>query len=180
MKVVGIDLAGNPKNPTGFCILSVGENKKIAMAKILRSDEEILGELKKSDAGLVAIDAPLTFKGENRMCDDELRIYGALPPTLRGMTKLAERGTKLAGKLKKLNFEVIEVFPTASAKILGFYDKKEIVMQKRLISAGIGGLEDRILKKDELDAVFAALTVHLEKGTEEVGDEEGVIIVPKV
>ena len=88
--------------------------------------EEIIDELKKSGADLVAIDAPLTFEGKNRACDDELRVYGALPPTLKGMTTLADRGTKLAVELKKLNFNVIEVFPTASAKILGFHDKNQI------------------------------------------------------
>jgi len=187
MKIAGIDLAGSPGNETGLCILEINKKdeneEKFAVTKILHSDTEIIENLKKIDPDITAIDAPLKFSGVNRECDEELRKYGALPVTLRGMNVLAKRGKELAGELKKLNLNYIEIFSTASAKILGLYDKDVMKVQKGLIKFGIrGDTEKRILTKDETDAIFAALTgyLHLEGLTEEVGDDEGKIVVPRV
>ncbi|MEA3254597.1 MAG: DUF429 domain-containing protein [Candidatus Altiarchaeota archaeon] len=183
MKLVGIDLAGNPRNHTGFCILNTGDNKKIVTTSILHSDSEIMEEIEGVNPDLIAVDAPLTFSGVNRRCDDELHRYGALPVTLRGMEVLAKRGTELAEKLRKKNFRVIEVYATCSGKILGFYDKNERSMHKNLMNSGLeGSIHKRIPTKDEIDAIFSALTayLHLNGSTEEVGDENGKIIIPKV
>jgi len=183
VKVVGIDLAGNPKNDTGFCILRVDGDERYVTTSIIKSDSEILERLKKIQPNMVAIDAPLTFDGRNRVCDEELREYGALPVTLRGMEVLAKRGSSLAEEIKKLDLNLIEIFATASAKILGFYDSAEKRMQKSLIKANISGdIDKRFLKKDELDAIFSAITgyLHLNGSTEEVGNEEGKIVIPKV
>ncbi|ODS37506.1 MAG: hypothetical protein A7315_04000 [Candidatus Altiarchaeales archaeon WOR_SM1_79] len=183
MKVVGIDLAGNPKNDTGFCSMEVKDDKKHVSTQILHSDSEIIDKLKEIKPELIAIDAPLTYKGVNRKCDNDLQKYGALPVTLRGMEVLAKRGTKLADELKRMNFKFIEVFSTATAKILGFHDKKETVMQKNLIKSGIeGDVGRRFLTKDELDAIFAAMTAYLyvSNSTETIGDDNESIIIPKV
>lgn len=181
MKIVGIDLAGNPKNETGFCVLEAVHDKSV-ITEILYSDSDILNKLNEINPEIIAIDAPLTFSGHNRKCDDLLREYGALPVTLRGMVILAIRGTELAKSLSK-KFKVIEVFSTATAKILGLYDKDENIMQKNLLDSSIkGDVEKKFLLKDELDAIFAALTgyLYLNKETEAVGDENGVIIIPKI
>ncbi|MCK4491185.1 MAG: DUF429 domain-containing protein [Candidatus Altiarchaeales archaeon] len=183
MKIVGIDLAGNPGNDTGFCIMNVTGDEKNVHASILHADDEIIEKVKEADPALIAIDAPLTYCGENRACDEELHKYGALPVTLRGMVVLAERGSMLAEKLRELDLEVIEVFSTATAKILGHYDKRDKVMQKKLINSGIkGDVDRRFLTRDELDAVFASITafLHLNRLTYAVGDEKGKIITPKV
>lgn len=183
MKVVGIDLAGNPKNDTGFCSMEVKDDKKYVSTRILHSDSGIINKLKEIQPELIAIDAPLTYIGVNRKCDDDLHKYGALPVTLRGMEILAKRGTELADELKRMNFKFIEVFSTATAKILGFHNKKETVMQKNLIKSGIeGDVGRRFLTKDELDAIFAAMTacLYLNGSTEAVGDDKGNIIIPKV
>lgn len=183
MKIVGIDLAGNPKNNTGFCVMNVKVDEKRVHTSILHSDDEIMERVRETDPDLIAIDAPLIYSGENRACDEELHRYGALPVTLRGMVALAERGSRLARKLKELDLEVIEVFSTASAKILGHYDKNERLMQKKLIGSGIkGDIERRFLTKDELDAIFASITafLHLNNLTHTVGNEKGKIIIPKV
>jgi len=82
MKLIGIDLAGNPKNDTGFCVLEIKDNKKIVTTSLLNSDSEIMEKIKEVNPNLIAIDAPLTFSGVNRKCDDELHNYGALPVTL--------------------------------------------------------------------------------------------------
>ncbi len=182
MKIVGIDLAGNPGNDTGFCILTVDDEKSVSTS-ILKSDSEILERLKKVQPEIVAIDAPLIFDGRNRLCDEELGEYGALPVTLRGMEVLAKRGTSLADKIRKSNLNIIEIFATASAKILGFYDPDCRNMQKRLMEAKISGdIDRRFLTKDELDAVFAAITgyLYLNGSTLEVGNDDGRIVIPRV
>ncbi|MBN2015007.1 MAG: DUF429 domain-containing protein [Candidatus Altiarchaeota archaeon] len=183
MKVVGLDLAGNPKNDTGFCIMEVADDRKHVSTSIVHSDPEIIEKLKEIKPELVAIDAPLTYSGTNRRCDDELREYGALPVTLRGMETLAKRGSMLAEKLRDNGMEFIEVFSTATAKILGFYDRREMMMQKNLIASGIkGSVDERILSKDELDAIFAAITacLHLSEKTVAVGEGDNRIITPQV
>ncbi|HIE34542.1 MAG TPA: DUF429 domain-containing protein [Candidatus Altiarchaeales archaeon] len=183
MSFVGIDLAGNPKNETGFCTLEIKGDKKSVSTTLLYSDSEILEKINSVEPEIIAIDAPLTFDGSNRRCDDELREYGALPVTLRGMEMLAIRGLRITDKIRKLNFRVIEVFSTATAKILGLYSKNEKEMQKRLIDSGISGdIDRRFLTKDEIDAIFAAITAYLytSGSTDSVGDDNSKIIIPRV
>ncbi len=184
MKIIGIDLAGMPKNASGICTLVVNDkDEKSVTTKILHENSEIIEYLTEIKPDIIAVDAPLTFTGENRHCDEELRKYGALPVTLRGMEMLSMRGTELAGDIKKLNMNFIEIFSTATAKILGFYDKDLMKKQKNLVNFGVlGDTEKRILKKDEIDAIFAAITgyLYLEGLTEDVGDEKGRVVIPKV
>ncbi len=183
MRFIGIDLAGSPKNDTGFCLLEVtGEEKKLSVT-LLHSDSEILEKIRKNDPDLTAIDAPLTYEGMNRECDSILRDYGALPATLRGMEVLAKRGTRLASELNKVGCKYIEIYAKATGKILGFYDADDRAIQKKLLAAGLcGDLEKRMLTKDEIDAVFAALTayLHYDGKSEEVGGATGKIIIPKI
>jgi predicted nuclease with RNAse H fold len=184
MKFIGIDLAGNPKNETGFCILEIlTEDKKIVNTSLLHSDSEILEKIKLINPELIAIDAPLTYAGMNRKCDDELQSYGALPVTLRGMEILAKRGSNLAEQLKIQGYKYIEVYATASSKILGLHDKHEKEMQKKLLESNLSGdLDRRLLNKDELDSISCALTAYLHSlgATDEVGDADGKIIIPRV
>jgi predicted nuclease with RNAse H fold len=184
MKYVGIDLAGNPKNPTGICLLSIDpEENKTVSTKLLYSDSQLMTETRKSEPDLVAIDAPLTYSGINRKCDLDLHEYGALPVTLRGMEVLARRGTALCQEMGDAGLKTIEVFSAASAKILGLYDKDDGLAQKKLMEAGItGDLDRRMLSRDELDSIYCALTAYLstKSATESVGDEEGSIVIPKV
>ncbi|MFZ2456580.1 MAG: DUF429 domain-containing protein [Candidatus Altiarchaeia archaeon] len=183
MRFIGIDLAGSPKNDTGFCVLEVTGKDKILSVTLLHSDSEILEKIKKASPDLIAIDAPLTYAGVNRECDSILSSYGALPVTLRGMEVLARRGTNLAAELRKTGSKYIEVYSKASGKILGLYDVEESSVQRMLLSIGLcGDLERRILSRDEIDAVFAALTAYLHTtgATEEAGDEGGKIVIPKV
>ncbi len=183
MKLIGIDLAGNPRNDTGFCVLEIKDDKKIVRTEILHSDSEIMEKIKEVNPDLIAIDAPLTFSGINRKCDEELQKYGTLPVTLRGMEILAKRGSRLAEELRKENFKLIEIFATGTAKILGLYDSLERNMQKNLLNSGIlGDTEKRLLSRDELDSIFAAITgyLYLNNSAESVGDENGRIIIPKL
>ncbi len=182
-RVVGIDLAGSEKNDTGFCLLVGGGAEKKVNTALLKGDADILLQCRLANPDLVAIDAPLTRanNGYMRLADEELKQYGALPQNLRGMACLVDRGVKLGAELRK-EFKVIEVCNNATAKILGIYDKGDSAMQKRLAAMLEGDLKSRMLKRDELDAICAALAgfLHAQGKAAEVGDEEGKIAVPKV
>jgi predicted nuclease with RNAse H fold len=180
MRVVGLDLAGSPKNPTGYCILDYDERKTVKVG-ILRGDDEIIDLVKSAGPKLVAIDAPLTYAGVRRSCDEILREYGAIPATMRGMETLAFRGVSLSGRLKSEGFDCIEVFATGTGKILGVFDRDDFKLQKNLMALGIvGDMGDRILVRDELDAILCALTalLHLLAETRTIGDEGGRVVVP--
>jgi len=193
---IGIDLAGLEKNKTGFCILEdnvansatwnflVKPQPKnlrllsLAETFILHTDDEIVENVKKVKPDVVGIDAPLIYPPKIRKCDRTLKKYGAMPPTMKSMSILSKRGFFLAKKLK--GFNVIEVFPTASAKILGVYNKDINMMVQGLLNLDLI-INNSISTKDEVDALLAALTglLHLHNLTEDVGDKEGVVICPK-
>ncbi len=182
MLAVGIDLAGSEKNNTGLCAISVSGGDKVAKTMVLKGDGEIQLQCALLNPDVIAIDAPLTpaRNGVMRASDRELQEYGALPHNLPGMARLVERGIALANSLRS-DYRVIEVFSTATAKILGFYHRSDIEMQKSL-SHLVRGLTDRILTRDELDSISAAITglLYLEGRTIDVGDEEGRITIPRV
>lgn len=81
--VIGIDLAGSPKRPTGLCIL----RDMIVETHVVYSDEDILDFVRETQPSLVPIDAPLSLpkgrrtvhdrSGEHlRECDRELLRRG--------------------------------------------------------------------------------------------------------
>lgn len=177
MKSVGIDLAGKEKNPTGAAIL---ESRNLR-TRILHSGGEIVEICRGEDPDVVAIDAPLSFPSEGnlREADSELvdRGYQALPPSLGGMKYLTERGIELAGELRELGFDVIEVHPRTSALILYGSDSRE-----DWISNFPDQWEtDSELSEHEVDSVLAAITgfLYLKGKVEEVGAEDEKIIIPR-
>jgi predicted nuclease with RNAse H fold len=179
-KIIGLDLAGLEKNETGFCVFQ----EKNAVVRVLHSDDEILAAIDAEQPDLICIDGPLTIprEGNLRRCDLELQDYGVLPPLLGGMRYLTLRANRLRERLER-RYRVIEVFPTASAKILGFWDPNPAQRQKALVRMGItGDVEKRMLTKDEVDAIVAAATGHLYLSGKaaEVGGDEGIIVVPRV
>jgi len=161
--IAGIDLAALPKNPTGVCIIS----KEISFFTLYK-DEEIIEVIEEAMPKIVAIDAPLMEEIRVRQADKMLKKYGAMPPTMASMQKLVKRANRL---VKKIMFDVIEVFPTASAKILGIYDKNWRRMAARV--------SIEVKNKHELDAYLAAYTayLYLHGKAEKIG--EGIVI-PKV
>ncbi len=162
MKIVGIDLAALPKNKTAICILSESPS-----FHILYDDEEIISFVNKIKPAIVAIDAPLMKKIMIRKADKILKKYGAMPPTMKSMAMLTKRAMKI---VEKIDAKIIEVFPTATAKILGIYSKNYKEMAKKL------GIE--VKNKHELDAFLAAYTAYLYiKGkAEEIGGKRKVVI----
>jgi len=125
MKVVGIDLAGLEKNPTGFCVLT----EEGSEVKVLYTDRQILDMIEIIRPDLIAIDAPFSFPatGYFREGDIMLREAGFRPlsPMFPGMRPLVNRAINLVEVLRERNYKVIEVFPQASEKILGLLKKED-------------------------------------------------------
>ncbi len=181
MIIVGVDLAGKDHNPSGVAIL----NEKKVSCYTVNTDNEIIGLISKVTPDLIALDAPLGYpmEGGYREADYELREFRKFPITSAGMKYLVDRGINIANRLKNMGFTVVEVFPEATKSMLGFpIDTLET--QKKLVSVGFyGDVNNRILRKDEIDALFAAITgqLHLKRLTKKLGNmREGQIVVPKV
>lgn len=169
MNIVGVDLAAKEKNPTGICSL----NQEIYLFT-LYSNKDIIEGVQDHKPELIALDAPL-IKGkiQTREVDRYLKKYGALPPTIPSMKPLARRGGKMADTFISLGYEVIEVFPTATAKILGVYSPDYKLMAQEC------GIQPR--NEHEMDAYLAALTGKLKLTDQavEIGNDDGSVILPR-
>lgn len=161
--VIGIDLAGSENNRSGFSVIKEEFNQKDTKSRTIFTDLEIIEEIKRSKPVIVAIDAPITSKKQNRKVDEEMKKYGALSLALPGMQILTNRAYNLAGEIKKFGSRVIEVNPRATADILG--------------------IEPDTLSKSthQANAILAAMTgfLYLEEKTKEIGESDGKIIIPK-
>lgn len=181
--LIGIDLAGKPKNPTG---IALWKQKKIK-AHLAYTDDEILGYIKSFKPLLVAIDAPLKLPkgGILRKADREMIKVGyrVFPPTLPAMKALTLRAIRLNELIREEGFKTLEVHPTSTRKALGMPPKDWGKIQTALKSIGLkGDIQLRTLTPHEIDAITAALTayLHIIGETENIGDEEeGFISVPK-
>jgi len=198
LKVAGVDLAGSPTRPTGFCILDMGLHAK---TKLLYKDEEIVNEILAVKPTIVSIDAPLALPrgrcclkddcqcrkaGHLRECDKvllKLKIK-FFPLTLGPMRKLTLRGINLTKILSQKGFKVIESFPNSIKIILGFPGKKEGLekLRKALIDYGIkGDINKKNITEHELDAILSALVgkLYLEGKAVEIGDpDEALMVIP--
>jgi predicted nuclease with RNAse H fold len=186
--VVGIDLAGSPRRPTGLCVL----RGLRARTQIAYADEEILRTIEKARPDLVPIDAPLSLPpgrksihdraGEHlRECDRELRRRKIrfFPITLGPMRMLTERGLALKAKIEAMGFSVVECYPGAAQ------DLWHIPRQRRdragllhgLARLGVKGLTAE-MTGDELDAVTAALVGRwrLAGKGEMLGGDTGILV----
>lgn len=156
MKVIGIDLAGKPENPTGFCLLT----DEGSQTKLLFSDEEIIKEVEDARPDCIAVDAPLWLPriGIWRSSDEKLLKKGFQPisPAFPTMRMLVLRASNLVKTLRLGGHNVIEVFTNASEKVLGLSKEPR-------------------KNQDEYDALICALTAkaYLEGKCE---DLDGIII----
>jgi len=123
MRIVGLDLAGVEKRPSGFCIL----NEKLkAKTLLLYTDKEILYWVNLLKPKVISIDAPLALpknrcclkdscscknKGHLRECDKELLKMGIkfFPLTLGAMRTLTLRGLRLKSFIEENGFKVREI-----------------------------------------------------------------------
>ena len=190
MLIIGLDLSGSEKRPTGFCIL-----KKIDIeTNLLYSDEEIVQKIEKLKPSVIAIDAPLSLpKGRRsieektnvhlRECDKELlrRKIKFFPITLGPMRKLTERGIRLKNILEGKGFKVIEVYPGGAQDVLNISRKQNGLdkLLKGLKNLGIKGLNEK-MSDHELDAVTCAYVgkLFLEGKSENFGKKK-IIVMPK-
>lgn len=188
--IVGIDLAGSPRRPTGVCIL----NGMKASTHVAFGDQEILDLVERTKPDLIPIDAPLTLPngrstiheraGEHlRDCDRELlrRRIRFFPITLGPMRMLTERGMELRKKIEKIGYRMVECYPGAAQDIWGLprqrHDLKGLLNGLRKL--GIKGLSSKATG-DELDAVTAALVGYwFLRGKGEMLGGEGGILIPR-
>jgi predicted nuclease with RNAse H fold len=196
-KLVGLDLAGSEKRPTGICLLE-GNQAKVST---IYTDEEILRAIG-DDVQAVAIDAPLSLpkgrcclrdecdcsgKAHFRVCDLELRKMKIkfFPITLGPMRKLTLRGMALKNKLEARHLRVFETYPGAAQDIWGIPRQKDL----RGLQQGLkrfrlrGNWLRETVTKDELDALTCALVARedLRGKALIIGDpEEGLMILPRL
>jgi uncharacterized protein len=191
MSVVGLDLAGAPTRPSGFCKLT----GLCAETADLYSNEEILRLTRESKPKVVAIDAPLSLppgrktiedrSGEHlRDSDRELlrRKIRFFPITLGPMRKLTARGIELRQILEGDGYRVIEAYPGGAQDVLGIPRKQQGLDKLRagLEALGITRLRQR-LSDHELDAVTCAYVglLFLEGKAEAYGPVDDAIFMPK-
>ena len=164
MKFCGVDLAAKEKNITGMAIIK----KDSIRVWSLHTNMEIIEKIMKEKPDIIAIDAPLTTD-VNRYADKYLRKYGALSLKIPAMMALAKRALRIVSQLQRM--KIIEVFPTATAKILGFYRKNKMDMISFFSSFTLPNVKN----EHEVDAIIAAYTAYLYwKGETEMID--GVVI----
>lgn len=165
--IVGIDLAGSPKRPTGICVL----RDRMAETHVAFSDSEILDFVTQSQPVLVPIDAPLSLpkgrrtvhdrSGEHlRECDRELLRRGIrfFPVTLGPMRMLTERGLALKKRLTAMSYQTVECYPGAAQDLWSIprQHKDRLGLLNGLRKLSLRGLK-KSATSDELDAATAAL-----------------------
>lgn len=190
--VIGIDLAGAARRPTGACLL----RGLWAETRLLFSDDEIKDYILAAAPSLVAVDAPLNLppgrrsmddrNGEHyRPCDLELRRRGIpfFPITLGPMRGLTERGIRLRRLLGRKGIRVVEMYPGGAQDIWHMPRAKRDHdgLLRGLRKLGLKGLR-RGASDHELDAVTGALVgrLFLEGKAEILGDfKTGAILMPR-
>ena len=189
--VVGIDLAGVSRRPTGACSLRGFE----ALTALLFEDRDILDFVRRRKPDLVAIDAPLNLPPGRRSiedrndahfrpCDLELRRQKIpfFPITLGPMRALTVRGIALRRLLEKEGFRVIEIYPGGAQDVWGIPRARHDLRKLRrgLLRLGVRGLAKDV-SEHELDAASGALVgfQFLKGETRVFGDfKTGAIIMP--
>ncbi len=199
---IGIDLAGNEQNPSGWCILIAKEN--FFETKIMYSDEELIRKTMECSPlrnegirllssqfqrpKIIAIDAPLSLpkSGVNRTAENEMRRLGfrIFPPLFsKGMKTLTERGIEISKKFREKGVQVIEVHPTSSMRALDLNSRENEKLTEVFLEFELDiDLSEKKLVDHEFDALVAAFTAFLyDKGLcLSVGDiDEGQIIIPR-
>lgn len=174
LRVVGIDLTGSEKRPSGWCFLDGRDVTTAALA----GDEEIVARTVKENPHVISIDSPLSLPdGRTSVFDDDpgraefgimrycervlkrrgVNVYPALIPS---MQRLTARGIRLAGQFRKMGFPVIESYPGAAQDIMGIPRKRKGLeyLEQGLAEFGVSGpFIKEPVSHDELDAITSAI-----------------------
>ena len=195
--VVGLDLTGSAKRPSGVCVMK----GPTAKTQTLATDEEIVEAVLSASPDLVSIDSPLCLPvGRTMVTDDDpmraeagimrvserilkrrgINVYPCLLPS---MQRLTERGIRLAQILRSRGIPVIECYPGAAQDIMGIPRKGAGLewLELGLSDFGvIGPYTEQRVSHDELDAITCSTVgfFHLAGLTEGIGGtgEEPMII----
>lgn len=152
--VAGVDLAASPRGKTGIVVLEdTKEGVVLIYHGTLKTDTEIVSTLLANRVRVVAIDAPLTASSTFRRVDLLMIKSGfrVLPPGMKGMRELTERGIYLSHKLRNLGLIVLETHPRSSLKSSMCGDVEALARRHGLDISSL-------CNSDELDAFIAALT----------------------
>lgn len=174
LKVVGIDLTGSEKRPSGWCFL---DGREVVTAA-LSGDEEIIARTIKEKPHVISIDSPLSLPdgrltvfdddpGRNkygimRQCERVLKKRGVnvYPALLPSMQRLTARGIYLAQRFRSLGYPVIESYPGAAQDIMGIPRKQKGLeyLEQGLAEFGVSGsFIKQAVSHDELDAITSAV-----------------------
>lgn len=174
LKVVGIDLTGSEKRPSGWCLL---DGREVITAS-LSGDEEIIARTVKESPHVISIDSPLSLPdGRIMVTDDDpgRHVYGIMrqcervlkkrgvnvyPALLPSMQRLTARGIYLANRFRALGYPVIESYPGAAQDIMGIPRKQKGLeyLEQGLAEFGVSGdfIKGQV-SHDELDAITSAV-----------------------
>ena len=206
-RVMGIDLSGSEARPTACAVLAADGVLSSLTKK--SSDEAIVDLVREYRPSVVAVDSPLGFPQgmdcleeshdcrsvhnfHGRICERELMNAGVplYVTTKRSIIKqMVYRAIALAGRIRDLGCEVIEVYPyAAKVSLFGARPPKKTSPEGLAyltggLSALVPGLPnfDAQLDHDLLDALTAAYTARLytQGRTRALGiEEEAQIHVP--
>lgn len=172
--VVGIDLTGSEKRPSGWCQLT----GTVARTEMVHSDDDMVARIATIRPDVVSIDSPLSIPagrisvwdddpgrstyGIMRVCERTLKRRGinVYPCLLPSMQALTNRGMQLAHRIRRMGIPVIESYPGAAQDIMGIPRKGagEHFLKQGLIDFGVAGEYQRLqVRHDELDAITSAL-----------------------
>jgi predicted nuclease with RNAse H fold len=193
--ILGLDLAGSPRRPTGFCVL---RGRRVTVGHLF-GDEDIFETVETAAPHLIAIDAPLALPAGRcclrdtcacagtthfRVSDYELRRLGIpfFPMTLGPMRQLTQRGMQLKAALEARGIAVIETYPGAAQDIWGIPRQRDVAGLRRGLSRfRLQGLNRSERSPHVLDAVTCALVGKLYLGGSawSIGSpDEALMILP--
>ena len=173
LKVVGIDLTGSEKRPSGWCLL---DGREATTAQVA-TDDELIARTHRANPHIVSIDSPLSLPegricvedtdpgrqefGIMRYCERVLKRRGVnvYPALLPSMQRLTARGILLADRFRKLGLPVIESYPGAAQDIMRIPRKQNGLeyLEQGLAAFGISGQYVKGgVSHDELDAITSA------------------------
>ena len=212
MVVLGVDLRSSLKHPSAVAALTASPDPELKFLGFAHTDDEIVQTAETLQPSLIAIGTPLglpnglccletdceckshTPQRKGRQLELELARMGiSCFFTSKGsiIRNLIYRGIDLSTRLRKLGFEVIEVYPHAT-KVILFGDSvppknssSSLNFMKEHLPGLINGLEPHLdsMDRNACDSLVNCYTalLHSRNGTDVLGSTpEGLLALPKL